>query len=60
MNAFSNMILGSDYTSAKEAFTSLAEGDMESFDNLIEKAAAHNNVSPEGMKAVVNNMIFNN
>ena len=60
MNAFSEMILGSGYKSAKEAFTSLAEGDFESFDNLIEKAATHNNVSPEGMKAVVNNMIFNN
>ena len=60
MNTFSNMVLGSDFITAKEAFTSLAEGDVESFDNLIEKAAAHNNVSPEGMKAVVNNMIFNN
>ena len=60
LNSFSELLLGSSYNTAKEAITSLAQGEAEGFESLVEKASAHNSVSPEGMKAVINSMIVNN
>jgi len=60
LNSFSELLLGSNYNTAKEAITSLAQGETEGFESLVEKASAHNSVSPEEMKAVINSMIINN
>jgi hypothetical protein len=60
LNSFSETLLGSSYSTVKKAVTSLTEGNESAFETLVEKASSHNDVSPEGMKAVLSSMILNN
>ncbi len=56
-NVFSKEVLGVDITAAKDAFEGSAAGDNASLNNLIEKAAEVNGITPEHMNGLVSEMI---
>lgn len=52
-NAYASEIIGSDFVAITEAYESGLKGDLSSFNQVLEKAAEKNDVSPEKMASIL-------
>lgn len=57
-NLFVNEIIGTNIEDAEKAYKKHIEGNSNSFDNLIERAASANEISPEHMSELVNELLI--
>jgi hypothetical protein len=57
MDAFSKKLLGFNFNEATTAYTSLAEGESHSWEELMKKAAQTNGLSPESMKDIFSSLL---